>query len=421
MEVSSYIIEGILALLCFWVIGSNIFMKDKARVWHPLNVVSLVYLYYCIIPVFFNEGRYVITPRMRPYLCDLGALLSYLCILWGFHRRTYKNFVTWNSIFTLENSMKIGMTLFFIGIACYVPFRGFTTSISYTGGGEDYNRDGFTSYFIGLISLFCASCSLMIVAMKNNKWNILGLVIIWLSFITYIVGGFRFRLVALIFAILIPYYLFPKVKKPNYIWLATIAFVAYLGFAIMDKARVYGQGIDMSRIEDMDFSDASKGAQENEAVYYYSVRCMNYIEDSGDYKYFAPIINAALMPIPRFLFPWKPEGDYMFSVMKGTLGSSDTGAAAMMYVEAFIAFGWLGIIVFFYLFGWFSKIVWNNYLRNRNSIGAIVLLALFNGFIYTFLSRGYLAQSFVTFIYYVVLPFWLSTLIVRRKKKEQNS
>lgn len=369
------------------------------------------------MPVLFSEGRYVITSSMRPYLCDFAALLSYLCLLWGHQRRTNEHFYKWNIIFTPQNALKICVALFLIGLVCYIPFRGFATSISYTDSGGDYGREGFTSYFIGMISLFCAACSLAIVALKQSKKNVLALLVIWFSFITYIVGGFRFRLVALIFSILVPSYLFPMVKKPNYVWLAAIAFVAYLGFAVMDKARVYGQGIDMSRVSEMSFDDASKGAQENEAVYYYSVLCMNYLEYSGDYKFFAPIINAILMPIPRFLFPWKPKGDYMFSVMKGTLGSSETGAASMMFVEAFMAFGWLGIVLFFYLFGWFSKIVWNNYTNNRDSIGAVLLLALFNGFIYTFLSRGYLAQSLVTFIYYVVLPFWFSTLIVKFLKR----
>lgn len=421
MGFSSYIIEGILALLCIWVIGKNVLDEDKSKLWQPINVVSLVYIYYCIMPVFFSEGRYNITPNMRPYLCDIGALISYLSLLWGYSRYTTKEFVNWNAIFTPQNAMKIGIALLLIGMICYIPFRGFTTSISYTKGIADYNRDGFTSYFIGMISLFCAACSLSVVALKYNKWNIIGFIVVWLSFIIYIIGGFRFRLVALIFAILIPFYLFPKIKKPNYVWLAAIAVVAYLGFAVMDKARVYGQGIDMSRVAKMTFEDASKGAQENEAVYYYSVLCMNYIEDSGDYKYFDPIVNAVLMPVPRFLFPWKPKGDYMFSVMKNTLGSSKTGAASMMFVEAFMAFGWLGIIVFFYLFGWLAKVVWDNYIKNSDSIGAILLLALFNGFIYTFLSRGYLAQSLVTFIYYVILPFWLSSFIVRNTENIRNT
>lgn len=420
MDLLTYFIEGVLTAICIYVLLINVLDKDKSKLWEPINVISLVYLYYCTMPVFFNEGRYVITSTMRPYLCDLGALLSYLCLIWGYNRSTTKEFTKWNVLFTSKNCMYLGIALFVIGLACYVPFRGFATSISYSEGvGDDYNRDGFTSYFIGMISLFCGSCSLVIMSIKEKK-NIYSLIIIWLSFITYIVGGFRFRLVALLFAILIPVYLYPKIKKPNYVVLAVIAIVAYLGFAVMDKARVYGQGIDFSKVTEMSFDDASKGAQENEAVYYYSVLCMDDIEERSDYKFFDPLINAALMPIPRFLFPWKPKGDYMVSVMKSTLGSTDSGAASMMFVEAFLSFGWIGIIVFFYLIGWFSKVVWDNYHKNQGSIGAILFLSLFDGFLYTLMSRGYLAQSFVTYMYYVILPFWFSTLILKMFGKKTN-
>lgn len=413
MESATYIIEGILATLCVFTVGRNVLAEDKSRIWQPINVISLVYLYYCVMPVFFSEGRYTITSSMRPYLCDIAALLSYLCMLWGYNRKTTKEFYKWNALFNGKNSLVFGGILFLFGLVCYAPFRGFSTSISYTEGiGDDFNRDGFTSYFIGMISLYCAACSLMVVSLKEKK-NPYALIVIWLSLVTYIIGGFRFRLVALLFATIIPVYLYPKVKKPNYIILLAVIFVAYLGFAVMDKARVYGQGIDLSKVSEMTFDDASKGAQENESVYYYSVLCMNDIENRSDYKFLEPIVNAVLMPVPRFLFPWKPKGDYMNSVMIHTLGSADTGAASMMFVEAFLSFSWLGIIVFFYLIGWFAKVVWDNFQKNKESIGAILFLALFNGFLYTLMSRGYLAQSLITFIYYVILPFWLSSLAAK--------
>lgn len=410
MGTATFIIEGILTALCLLVIGRNVLADDKSRIWQPINVISLVYLYYCTMPVFFSEGRYTITPAMRPYLCDTAALLSYLCILWGFKRKTKKEFTKWNALFDGKNSLVLGIVLFAVGLACYAPFREISFSVAYSEGiGEDYNRDGFTSYFIAMISLFCAACSLMVVSLKE-KFNVFAFLVIWLSLITYIVGGFRYRLVALIFATIIPVYLYPKVKRPNYVILAALMFAAYLGFAIMDKSRVYGKGIDLERASELTFDDASKGAQENEAVYYYSVLCMDDIETRSDYKFFEPIVNAVLMPVPRFLFPWKPKGDYMNSVMVHTLGSTGTGAASMMFVEAFLAFSWLGIIVFFYLIGWFAKVVWDNYQKNKGSIGAIIFLSVFNGFLYTLMSRGYLAQSFVTFVYFVILPFWISSL-----------
>ena len=93
-------------------------------------------------------------------------------------------------------------------------------------------------------------------------------------------------------------------------------------------------------------------------------------------------------------------------------GSADSGAAFLAFVEAFLAFGWIGVILYGLFFGWLAGIFWRNYQNNKQSIGSVLLLALFNGFCYDWISRGYMAGMFNNFIYFVIMPFWLSYILI---------
>ena len=100
------------------------------------------------------------------------------------------------------------------------------------------------------------------------------------------------------------------------------------------------------------------------------------------------------------------------------IGDASGGAAVLIFAEAYMSFGLLGVILYGLFIGWLCKKIWSNYQNNKDSIGAILLLALFNGFMYTWMSRGYMAGAFNDFIYFVVLPFWLTALINRFSKSK---
>lgn len=379
------------------------FSKDSSLIWSPMTFLSLVYIYYCIIPFFHgNLDIYNVSIQDATSIMNAGALISYLCIWLGFSFNTRKQFYHWNSLIDKKNAKRFGIILFILGLICYIPFRGF--HISFFNVDEDiiYDREGFTSYFIDLISLFCGACSLLFVG-KRKKIDLVFLGAIWLTLVFFIIAGFRFRIVILMITLFTTYHLYPFSKKLNYPILIIVAVVAYLGFGIMDYARSYGHGINL---ENVDFSNERKGANESDYIYVMSALSMKQY-DAADKLYFEPLITAICMPIPRALAPWKPDGKYLKDIQLKVLGTTDYGAAFVFFVEAFISWGWLGVVLYSIFVGWISKIFWSNYRRNPRSIGAIVLLGLFNGFSYVLFSRGYMAQVFNTFIYFVILPFWI--------------
>lgn len=396
-----------LILLIFFQGVLVIRSKKMYRLWSPITFISLVYIYYCIIPYFSdNQNVYGISIESAKLYFHVGALLSYSCILIGYRVKTKTTFSTWNNLITLDNCRLYGVLLFIIGLLCYIPFRGFHMSFFNVSEDVMFNRDGFTSYFIDLISLFCSGCC-FIIANKQKRFDIILLGGIWISLVFFVIAGFRFRIVMLFVSLFTTYHLFPKPRKINYPVSIILAIFLYIGFGIMDRARSYGHGIDIERVLEFGKQKEVKGAKENSYVYTMSALAMESTDRDNKFIFFEPLVTALCMPIPRVLAPWKPDGDYLRKIQVQVLGTSDYGAAFVFFTEAFMSWWWFGVVFYSLFIGWFSKKFWDNYLNNPYSIGAIVLLGLYNAFCYVLISRGYMAQAFNIFVYFVVLPFWL--------------
>ena len=179
---------------------------------------------------------------------------------------------------------------------------------------------------------------------------------------------------------------------------------------VMEAARMYGRGLDISVVTEIQRTGEIKEASENLMVYEFSAECMDKY-DLEDLILFEPVANAVLMPIPRALFPWKPKGTYMRDANIKIYGTITRGNAFLNITEAYVSFGWFGILIYAWFLGWLSKLFWNNYVRNKESIGAVALLGLYNATLYQIIARGYMAQALTTFIYYVFMPFWLLMIL----------
>lgn len=388
--------------------------KDQSQIWNPVTFLGLTLIYYVVPPSFSDISMWGGDRAEYQYVFYITLVIFYISVLLGFRTKHKPGFRKWNCLFTHENAQRYAFILFLIAIVCYVPFRGFRTTISADDATVLSERTGLVSYFIDLIALFVSACCLAWVGLKNSKGigmkkRIVIFIILYFTLVMFIVGGFRYRLVMLMLAMATTYHLYPQPRRINYKVFVPIAVAAYLLFAVMDTARKYGAGINMSAAKEFTLKDASKGAAENASVCSYSITVTSRMYETGERFGFEPIVTAIFMPIPRFLLPWKPDASYL-KLAESSVSASG-GATFLGFTEAFTAFGFLGVILYGFLMGWLSKRIWVNYQNNKESVGAIVLLGLFNGFCYVWISRGYMAAAFNIFIYYVVLPFWLTTLI----------
>ena len=392
--------------------------SDKSAIWSPLTMINITLIYYIILPSLGDKWMYGAGYTNGQHLFYVAAVLFYLCVLLGFSIKQKERFKKWNYYLSENNSLKIGLILFIIALVCYVPFRGFRSTIWAEDAYRGSTREGLISYFIDLISLFCTSCGILYMYYKAGRrttfkarksWAFY--VVLYFTLVFFIVGGFRYRIVWLILSLGTIYHLFPRPRKINYLLMGIVAVVAFLGFAIMDTARTYGVGIDRDVATSMSLVEASEGAGENVDVCCFSIAAIDCYNRTNERCYFEPIVTAILMPIPRAIFPSKPDGSYMREVQMRTFGDASGGAAFLCFAEAFISFGWFGIVIYGLFLGWLSKVFWDNYRRNHSSMGAILLLGLYNGFCYDWVSRGYLGGNFNDFIYFVILPFWIIALL----------
>lgn len=388
--------------------------KDKAIIWSPLTFISCTIVYYVVIPSLSSMKGYDISQFHYQWLFYLTALLFYVFVLIGFYASKRVGFSRWNAFISNDNALFYGLALFLIALVCYVPFRGFRTTVWDIDASIVAERTGFVSYFIDLISILCASCGLILMnCMKQSRavnWIIM-VVIAYLSFVVYIVGGFRVRIVYLAITLITVYHLYLGPKRIRLILLIGVALPLYFLFAAMDTSRSYGVGLNRDTIEEMTVADVEDGARENAAVLYFSVMCTDHYCNNGELVGIEPVFNAIMMPFPRALFPWKPSGEYMRKAQLKTLGTAEGGAACLNFTEGYISFGLIGVFLYGLIMGLLSGLFWKNYSHSRSSQGAILLMALFNGFCYQWISRGYLGGNLNSFLYFVIVPFWLIAII----------
>ena len=213
------------------------------------------------------------------------------------------------------------------------------------------------------------------------------------------------------------YHLYPHVKRPRWIIVFAIGVIFYISMGIIEFTRNYGSGLDIDKLEYLEGDQIREGATEGMGVFEFSADVME-VYQPEDFIHFEPVVNALLLPFPRQIFKNKPKGYYMREANIKVYGDITKGAAFLNFTEAYISFGWLGIILYGLLFGLFAKIIWVNYLRHP-SLGAILLLASFNAWIYVFISRGYMAQAYLNYFYYVIIPFWIVWIVDRFTKTDR--
>lgn len=419
-EFISFVCEGLLLCLIVYQLAKRVLSADTSKIWSPISVISITYLYYCSMPYWLGsiEAFEVDESLHNGYLFHIASLISYVTILISYNKTsTGKSFDKWNGLFDSQNAGKAGILLAVFAIVCYSSVRGFHFSIGQADEIIELTTGGIIYYLITMLDMLPFALGLLYIGCKNKdkKWiRLISIILLFYILMLFIFAGARWRIVFGTMVLLTTINSYPYSKRPNYLLIAALAVVLFLGFSIMDHSRVRGQGISIEAAKSLQFDDIKDGAQENYTVYSFSLLAMDYMHTTGERIYFDPHFCALCMPIPRAIFPNKPGAGYIGAV-ESAVGYSG-GSAWLHFVEHFYAFGWLGLILFSWLLGWLARRFWDNYASNPHSIGAIVALGAFSGFCYVTVSRGYLAATLTTFLIAICLPFWMVKLFSRIKK-----
>lgn len=387
--------------------------KDKALIWSPLSFVLLTYAYYIVMPYFAHErdSVYGFSIDDVKYLTVFAAFLHLFFFIVGMAIKCPVRFQKFNALISEEEYKRYAIALFLISYLIYLPFGGFRISIFTQDDGVSNleGAGGIAYYALNTIAAFTVSCCLLLTKIKENRWLIL--LIFSFTAITYIIGGFRFRLVFMAIAVLTFYYLYDLRRKINWLLIIPSAVAILAFFVVMEFSRGYGNGLNYDKVTSLSAENivASNGPIENRAVFEFSSLTMRNYQEK-DPILFEPIWCAVTMPIPRSIFPAKPEADYLKESEMEVYGTLGFGCAMFDFVEGYMAFGWLGVCLYGLFFGLLSGIYWNNYRENRNSLVAVTMLATYNGMTYFIISRGYLAGVLTTFVFYMLVPYWIALL-----------
>lgn len=409
------IFECILIIILAAIVVPRLLSKDKSNIWNPLVFLAIYLSYYVLIPVINQKVVLGVDWSDSAPTLLLGAIVSLLSILIGYKLPVLRNcFKHTNQILDSTNKFRMGIALCAIAFVSYGAIKGFSLNLivqekiaAKFDPNASYNNP--TAYIEYLVSAFCIGCPLLLTAAKKKKrdWIIFACSIV-VALIIYAISGFRYRILVLIATLVATYYLFPKPKKINYLIVGSIAIVVFIGMAVIERTRSYGRGLDFTRIENQDISEME--AAEGDFVSSFTAKVLDQYQ-ADEYIYFEPIYTALTMPIPRAIFPGKPKGYYMREANLRVYGTIGYGNAFLYFAEAYISFGWLGIILQGLFIGWICKIFWTNYKSHPKSLGSLILLGLFNGFCFVWVSRGYFAQVFTTYMYFIIIPFWIVRLL----------
>lgn len=407
----SIICTSILTAIIIINIITSVLSKDKTKIFSPVNMFALVYAYYCIMPIYTSAGKgYELANDYAEGLFCIGALLSYVGILIGFSIKVKPGFKKWNTYFTADNCQQYATIFFLIAFVAYSSLRGIHFTIFADEKTEtELTHYGLEHYLLNLIVLYEIAVCLYIIKNKSNRsygFKYYYLIIIYII-IGFLFAGTRSRIVYLALASVTVFYLYPKPKRMNYPLILGLGLALFLLFSAMDSTRSYSSGINKQGMSQLSYDDIKYGAAENYVVHIYSAKVMEMYSNNGDYIYFEPILTAALSPVPRVFFPWKPDFGYLMEPQIKIQGTID-GAIFINFTEGFISFGWFGVLLYGLFLGWLSKKFWSNYQNNPSSIGAIVALALWNGFTYVVVSRGSMASALTNYVLTICLPFWIA-------------
>ncbi|MCE4566486.1 oligosaccharide repeat unit polymerase [Maribellus sp. CM-23] len=405
------------AVILLYVILSAWLNRNRTIFWSPMTFIALTFLFYTIIGPYFmisnNDTKYA-GIEMADYfvLSWTGALLSFLSILVSY-KFTQKKTFGFNFKTNGKSTLYIGVIIFLIGFLSFIAFHDFNFYKVLMIFGSNTPNNGKiegNSGYLGQIVDFCVAgvAIIQINVMKTQKLShkLILVLTILLSVIVFVFAGARFRLIYLFITLISIYYL-AKEKRPNPLFWLTVFISVVLIMGAISGSRSYQRGLDLSKIKDQEVSELIQLGLNDTRIFYSSGALISKTLKSKEYVPLEPFFTALTMPIPRSWWPDKPNAEYLKDANTKIWGTTDYGIAFMNYGDSFYTFGWLGIIFNGLFLGWLSKLFWLQFYKQSKNEYNLLNLALFNGFTYVMISRGYLAQELTMFIMFITIPMLL--------------
>ena len=428
-------ITVLILLIFFLILPFKLIDKNyKLTIAHPLVFYSLIMVYYTVfcpvLQIFYNQTTSRGLDFREQYILGwVGALISVISVLIGYSsnikikKRVNKCDLNYESLWT------IGLYLSIVGLLIFLVFSGF--NISYFNPFFNpsltfdflYYKGAYRNYFISFQNFMISGNFLMFAAAYSIKKKFpITLFNLLISTSCFLNTGFRYRILflfgSIIFFLLIKE---DKVKNTLAIKIGSFASIAILfGMTILGQVRTYGQGLNFENFNLMFNYFEYLISQGESALFITTSGLINLIPETLPFENFYPLIKTLIHPLPSALFD-KGSGDYLFKVLDGIYGfkQNSQGAAYLNYGEYYLMFGWFGIFIFNFLFGYLLKRLWSWVNVHKEEPLAILLFILNVIFIFIVISRGYLPQQ-VNLYFFTVFPIFAIYFLNSKSKLNTN-
>lgn len=415
-----------LGLLLLQILGLYGWCRSRAGwrlAWfQPPVVLSVVFLYYTVFGPLqaLSQGNWIDRGMNLRYgfaIAWQGAAVAFASFLMGYgllRQRLRPPKVA--TSFDPRQAWRIGRTLNFLGLSLFGVISGPSLLVllnpltarqaESVSAGLDF---GIFANYAGLsINLLIPGILLMTAAWANIKTNPIELVLWFIAAAgIYTTLGFRYRLALLLSGMLILWFL-ARGRNPR----ALVVIPSVIGLlfiaGLIGITRSYGRGLDLAALDGLGFWEVLLAGFGESGIFLTSGGVMSLVPSELPYAGLTPLINTVLFPIPAAFLPGKDSASYLLEATSAVYNSivHNSGAAFLNYAEYFLMGGWPALIAGYLLLGWLCRRLWLWFIWRQKEVIAQVAYVCTVVYLYVVVSRGYLPQVAMLFVF-TVLPVFI--------------
>jgi oligosaccharide repeat unit polymerase len=254
------------------------------------------------------------------------------------------------------------------------------------------------------------ACLLMLIAFRpTRRWPVHYLAL-FVSLIIFFAGsGARFRVLLLVLGVL-AYYFLERGARPR-LWQSLLVASALFYVVVGGIGFVRGQNSGSTIVRAQTGSEGGYSVNDAWGVMVGSSEIasstallVHAVPSYQPYFHGASFLNIFTQPIPRFLWPEKPQtiGEDFFTQLW------PPGTTLPFWALFYLNFGPLGIVPGMIIWGWVSRRIYDAYRANPGDHLAQIQLAVYWPFVVHAYGRG--GDNFAFNVYtllYVLIPVWM--------------
>ncbi|QPN65939.1 hypothetical protein [Synechococcus sp. CBW1006] len=424
---------GLIALIG-WETWQAFSSRSWVSAYRPTLFVAVILSYYCLLgPLRALAGEEGAVFRGLDHSGVLlwgwaGGFVFYVCLLIGFY--TFSQKCTPHRLILKVNPdqlHRLGLRLCQLGLLMFSlvtgtrvlalinPLAAYQLTQQGGFGQEGLDVGAFVNYFNSGINFLIPGICLMMAAWLRWRKRTASL-LLWIVATAgiYTSLGFRWRLVLLLVPLILLWFM-ARQQRPS---LGLLAFftagLITLG-GLIGISRNYGRGLDLGALEDTATVDYFEQGFTEATTFFTTAGVMEQAPVRSPFIGPAPLMATILFPIPRALFPGKPDASYITDATAQLYGGANLamGSAFLNYAEYYLIAGWPSLVGLSLLLGWLLRRLWNWFLLRQDEPFAQCVYLISSSFLYVVISRGYLPQVILLFVFTVAPLFWLYRRIAR--------